>query len=135
MIISTVIVQYGFGRCLPGNFRRKNTLNDNLGRPSAEIRSLLGKLQGWRGAKKLQDNMMKYLAALLKVADFSESRYPGTDREYCSKRSIVTSIATRQRAFHAKCAHRGRTESVTMPSMHRAQKSHATGQGSSLVRD
>jgi len=81
VVISTSIVQYDFGRRWPGRFDRKDTLDDNLGRPNSEIRGFLVKLQAWRGTKKLRNNMMRYLAVLLEEADFEESRYPGPDRD------------------------------------------------------
>jgi nucleoside phosphorylase len=81
VVISNGIVQYDLGRRLPGKFKRKNTLNDNLGRPNMEILKYLEKLQGWMGAKTLKDRMTKYLKALLEEADFEESRYPGPDRD------------------------------------------------------
>lgn len=81
VVISNGIVQYDFGRRLPGKFKRKDTLDDNLGRPNLEIRTYLEKLQGWMGTKTLKNNMTKYLGAILEEADFKESRYPGPDRD------------------------------------------------------
>ena len=41
VVISTGLVQYDFGRQLSDRVRRKDTLQDNLGRPNMEIRGFL----------------------------------------------------------------------------------------------
>lgn len=81
VVISTGIVQYDLGRRLPSRFIRKDTLDDNLGRPNTEIRSLLAKLKSRRGRKQLRENTLKYLEALLEEPDFEHSRYPGPDTD------------------------------------------------------
>ena len=48
VIISDGVVQYDFGRRFPEGFIRKDTLLDSLGRPNAEIRSLVAKLRSLR---------------------------------------------------------------------------------------
>ncbi|KAL2138505.1 hypothetical protein VTI28DRAFT_6655 [Corynascus sepedonium] len=45
VIVSDGVVQYDFGRQLPEEFVSKDTLVDALGRPNAEIRTLLAKLK------------------------------------------------------------------------------------------
>lgn len=77
VIISTALVEYDFGRRLPDKFIRKDTLEDNLGRPNIEIRSLLAKLQGRRGRIRLRDNTGDYLAVLLQEPGFENAQYPG----------------------------------------------------------
>ena len=47
VIISTSIVQVGFGRQFPNKFVRKNNVDDTLGRANLEIWSFLGKLSGY----------------------------------------------------------------------------------------
>jgi nucleoside phosphorylase len=64
VIICEGIVQYDFGRQLPGRFVRKDTLLDSFGKPNPEIRALLAKLKGVRSRKTLQDKMASYLAAI-----------------------------------------------------------------------
>ena len=81
VIISNGLVQYDFGRQLPDKSIRKDTLEDNLGRPNAEIRSLLAKLQGLNGRRRLSKNTADYLASLVKDPDFENARYPGVDAD------------------------------------------------------
>ncbi|GKU11121.1 hypothetical protein FLAG1_12115 [Fusarium langsethiae] len=45
VVISTGVVQHDFGRRFPDEFTLKETLQDSLGRPSLELRSLVGKLE------------------------------------------------------------------------------------------
>ena len=77
VIISTGIIQYDFSRQLPDRFIRKDTLEDNLGRPNVEIRAFLSKLGGFRGRKRLVDNTFGFLQELCKKADFQKAQYPG----------------------------------------------------------
>lgn len=77
VIISTGIIQYDFGRQLPDRFIRKDTLNDSLGRPNAEIRAFLSKLRGLRVRKRLGDNTSGYLQELCEKANFLKAQYPG----------------------------------------------------------
>jgi nucleoside phosphorylase len=81
VIISTALVEYDFGRRLPDQFIRKDTLEDHLGRPNTEIRSLLAKLQGRRGRLRLRDNTAGYLTALFQEPGFDNARYPGADAD------------------------------------------------------
>lgn len=77
VIISTGIIQYDFGRQLPDRFARKDTLEDNLGRPSTEIRAFLSKMGGYRGHKYLQENTFSYLQELYQNDHFRNAQYPG----------------------------------------------------------
>jgi nucleoside phosphorylase len=81
VIISTGLVQYDFGRRLPNKFIRKDTLEDNLGRPNLEVRTLLAKLQGHRGRMLLKDSTSNYLVDLCQKPGFERVRYPGTDAD------------------------------------------------------
>ncbi|KAL4883669.1 nucleoside phosphorylase domain-containing protein [Aspergillus karnatakaensis] len=63
-IISSGLVQYDFGRRNQNGFLRKDTILDNLGRPSLEIRALLAKLQGRRSRQKLQDRLGEHLSTV-----------------------------------------------------------------------
>ncbi|EFY91572.1 kinesin, putative [Metarhizium acridum CQMa 102] len=76
VVVSDGIIQYDFGRRLPDQFKRKDTLLDSLGRPSLEIRGLLAKLKGLRGRKKLGTAMAKYLGELQREPLLA-AQYPG----------------------------------------------------------
>lgn len=77
VIISDGLIQYDFGRQLPDKFDRKNTLNDNLGRPNPEIRSLLAKLKGHGGRTALRDKTAEYLTTICEQLGAERARYPG----------------------------------------------------------
>jgi nucleoside phosphorylase len=80
VIISDGVVQYDLGRRLPERFVRKDTLLDSLGRPNAEIRSLLAKLKGVRGRKALQSKLADYLDVLRAEPELA-AKYPGTTHD------------------------------------------------------
>ncbi|KAF4451006.1 hypothetical protein F53441_5953 [Fusarium austroafricanum] len=65
VIISTGVVQYDIGRRFPNNFEIKDTLDDSLGRPGLEVRSLLSKLKTKRQQDKLQTATQGYLQLVL----------------------------------------------------------------------
>lgn len=77
VVISEAVVQYDLGRRFPDRFIRKDSIRDNLGRPSAEIRSFLVKLKTRRSQKRLLNSMSQYLAAL---HDKPGMAYPGMDK-------------------------------------------------------
>lgn len=81
IIISTGLVQYDFGRRFDHKFIRKDTLESNLGRPSAEIQSLLAKLGGRRSRLRLYENTSSYLASLSQELGFENARYLGADED------------------------------------------------------
>lgn len=81
VIISTALVQYDFGRQLPNKFFRKDTLENNLGRPNREVQALLAKLRGHRGRMRLKDSTSDYLIALCQKPGFKNARYPGADAD------------------------------------------------------
>ncbi|KAH6975801.1 nucleoside phosphorylase domain-containing protein, partial [Ilyonectria destructans] len=76
VVVSDGVVQYDLGRQLPDRFIRKDTLLDSLGRPNAEIRSLLTKLKGIRVRKTLQSKMAGYLSVIQHEPDLA-AEYPG----------------------------------------------------------
>ncbi|EHK22152.1 uncharacterized protein TRIVIDRAFT_28197 [Trichoderma virens Gv29-8] len=76
VIISTALVQFDFGRQYANKVVRKDTLQDNLGRPNAEIRAFLAKLSGLRSRKMLRDKTSFHLEQLCKQEGFQESSYP-----------------------------------------------------------
>lgn len=53
VLISTGIKQYDFGRLYPDGLKRKDTLDDNLSRPNAEIRAFLHQLQASKDVERL----------------------------------------------------------------------------------
>jgi nucleoside phosphorylase len=81
VIISTGLVQYDFGRQFSDQFIRKDTLQDNLGRPNMEIRGFLAKLGGLRGRTRLRNNTSTHLADLCMKEGFEGSRYPGPEED------------------------------------------------------
>ncbi|GKT65775.1 kinesin light chain [Colletotrichum tofieldiae] len=54
VIISKSIVQYDLGRQYPDGFVRKDTVEDSLGRPKREIRSLIATFETRQGRRDLQ---------------------------------------------------------------------------------
>ncbi|KAL7958815.1 hypothetical protein V8C34DRAFT_281795 [Trichoderma compactum] len=85
VIISTALVQFDFGRQYANKAVRRDTLQDNLGRPNAEIRAFLTKLSGSRGRKTLRDKTSTYLEELCDKDDFKQSSYPAEeDKLYLS---------------------------------------------------
>lgn len=80
VIISDGVVQYDFGRQLAQQFERKDTLLDNLGRPSTEIRAKLAKLRGLRGRKRLSSRMANHLDILQQESQLA-ANYPGKSKD------------------------------------------------------
>uniref|UniRef100_A0A8H7N403 Nucleoside phosphorylase domain-containing protein n=1 Tax=Bionectria ochroleuca TaxID=29856 RepID=A0A8H7N403_BIOOC len=76
VIVSRGIVQYDLGHRLPGQFIRKDTVSEDLGRPSGEIRSFLAKREGIRGRKGLRTKTITYLNSLRNEPEL-EAEYPG----------------------------------------------------------
>ncbi|KAI0537061.1 purine and uridine phosphorylase [Xylaria digitata] len=76
VIISEGVVQYDLGRRHPDRFVRKDTVSDSLGRPTAEIRSLLSKLKTRYDRKMLQDKLTKHLKVIQHNPGL-EAQYPG----------------------------------------------------------
>ncbi|KAK2469738.1 hypothetical protein H9L39_18553 [Fusarium oxysporum f. sp. albedinis] len=64
VVISEGIVQYDFGRRLPGRFVPKDGPLDTLGRPNQEIRGILAQAKGTRGRQRLTSEMARYLEIL-----------------------------------------------------------------------
>ncbi|KXJ86587.1 hypothetical protein Micbo1qcDRAFT_186054 [Microdochium bolleyi] len=80
VIVSSGVVQYDLGRRFPERFTRKDTLLDSLGRPNTELRSVLSKMQGFRGRKMLQSKLVEYLA-IIQGQPGLHARYPGKERD------------------------------------------------------
>ncbi|KAI9664127.1 MAG: hypothetical protein M1821_007618 [Bathelium mastoideum] len=81
IIVSTAIVQFDFGRQYSNGMKRKDTLEDNLGRPNQEIRSFLSKLNGMRSRIRLRDNTFTYLEDLCSRDESQTWTYPGADAD------------------------------------------------------
>jgi hypothetical protein len=81
VIVSDGLIQYDFGRRLSDKFIRKDTLNDNLGRLSTEIRAFLERVKGHRGRMRLRSNTSEYLTAIGQKPGFEKARYPGADAD------------------------------------------------------
>ncbi|KAH7238034.1 hypothetical protein BKA59DRAFT_502576 [Fusarium tricinctum] len=86
VIISDGIIQYDFGRQLPGHFSRKNTLLDSLGRPNQEIRGVLAKLRSLRHRRQLSVKTVEYLDVLRQEPEL-RAEYPGVTEDRLFKAS------------------------------------------------
>ncbi|KAJ5942934.1 hypothetical protein N7516_003102 [Penicillium verrucosum] len=117
VIISTHIVQSDFGRLYPHTFARKNSLQDNLGRPSPEVGGFLSKLQGQAVQTGFKDSMR---------ADLTPSKYPGTSKDklfeagYSHKHAFVPNAHPPQydvcaEALNSSCADLGCDSSKVVP--------------------
>ena len=81
VIISTGVVQFDFGRQFADGVVRKDTLQDNLGRPNLEIRGFLNKMQGLLARTKLQKRISEYVAEVSSKDGFDGWRYPGPNED------------------------------------------------------
>lgn len=79
VIVSTGVVQYDFGRQLPDQALRKNTLRDNLASPNMEVQGLLSKLEGLTGRKRLKKYLNQYLLNVQE--ELPGATYPGLDED------------------------------------------------------
>ncbi|KAL7755421.1 hypothetical protein ACKLNR_014519 [Fusarium oxysporum f. sp. zingiberi] len=80
VIVSDGIVQYDFGRQLPGHFARKDTLLDTLGRPNQEIRGVLAKLRSLQHRRRLNAKIAEYLEVLRREPEL-RAEYPGITQD------------------------------------------------------
>jgi nucleoside phosphorylase len=81
VIISTGVVQFDFGRQVKDRVVRKNTLQDNLGRPNIELRSLLTKAQGWRARSELRRRISASLTEICSKEGFDGWSRPGPEED------------------------------------------------------
>jgi Phosphorylase superfamily len=81
VIISEGLIEYNFGRQLPNKFIRKNILQDTLGRPNFEIRSVLAKLKTYRSRIRLEEDMLSYLSGVQQKLGFEKIGYPGMEAD------------------------------------------------------
>ncbi|GKT43657.1 uncharacterized protein ColSpa_03838 [Colletotrichum spaethianum] len=68
VVISESIVQYDLGRQYPSKFSRKDTVDDNLGRPNKNIRILLTVLETQLGLNEMQRELNQGLAQIRQKA-------------------------------------------------------------------
>ncbi|KAJ3454422.1 hypothetical protein MRS44_018316 [Fusarium solani] len=85
VVISKTVIQYDFGRQYPDKFIRKNTVEDNLGRPNKDVRNLLATFETDRGLDWLEQRTAHLLQQL--QAKIAQTRrrgkydYPGTAKD------------------------------------------------------
>ncbi len=75
VIISKTVIQFDFGRQFPSKFVTKDTLDDNLGRPNKDIRSLIASFETELGRERLQKKAGEYLKDLQASAARRRRRY------------------------------------------------------------
>ena len=76
-IVSTAVVQYDFGRQHPGQFIRKDDIEDVLGRPNPMTRGFLAKLQS---SQDLKTRLAFHLKLLQQKKP--EASYPGRHKDH-----------------------------------------------------
>ncbi|KAH6959360.1 nucleoside phosphorylase domain-containing protein [Fusarium avenaceum] len=85
VVVSKTIIQYDYGRQYPGHFAVKNTVEDSLGRPNNDVRSLLAVFETELMRERLQAEASKHLESLQKAAKKKRRRanyqYPGAKED------------------------------------------------------
>lgn len=87
VVISRAVVQYDFGRKYPDKFIRKNTFEDNLGKATKNIQSLLKNFETDRVLSLLQSQTAEFLIRLQNKWTAKNPRllnkyqYPGTTKD------------------------------------------------------
>lgn len=85
IVISKSVIQYDFGQKYPDKFVRKNTVEDNLGRPNKDARNLITTFETDRGLDQLEKRTTHFLRQL--QASVAQTRrrgkydYPGTTED------------------------------------------------------
>ncbi|KAF4211014.1 hypothetical protein CNMCM5878_003226 [Aspergillus fumigatiaffinis] len=75
VIIGKNVIQYDFGKQYPGEYKRKDKVEDSLGRQGPEIRAFVRKLES--GDDGLEESTLKHLTFLVDKPGWEKSRYPG----------------------------------------------------------
>ena len=96
VIVSQVLVQYDLGKQYPNAFEAKTAVEDSLGRPSQEIRSVLSKLKTSHHRRLMQEETTTHLQAIQQT--LPETTYPGSE----SDRLYVASYLHKHRAVAGK---------------------------------
>ncbi|KAH6973707.1 hypothetical protein BKA56DRAFT_619914 [Ilyonectria sp. MPI-CAGE-AT-0026] len=121
VIVSEGIVQYDLGRRWPEHFARKDTPRESLGRPHAEIRSILAKLKGNRNKNGLRNEMVSHLDKLQNESDL-KAEYPGpqNDRLFeASYRHIQDNLTCQDGGCRGQLVRRRRfIQGATQPAIH-----------------
>ncbi|CAI7589631.1 unnamed protein product [Penicillium glandicola] len=81
VIVSTGLVQHDFGRQLPNRFIRKDTINDNLRRPTSEIRSFLRQLCSRRGHTILHKELHSFIMDIYSEKGFENWTAPPREED------------------------------------------------------
>lgn len=151
VIISTALTQYDFGRQYGDRVVRRDTLQDNLSRPNAQIRSFLTKYSGLKGCETLRGKTFSYLDDLCAKAGFEKSAYPGADKDvlyhpkyrHKHRNAAVCSACSRCRkpsdkvcdsALELSCADLGCDDSMII-SRARIEKAKSTASSTAASRD
>ncbi|KAJ1326043.1 ankyrin repeat domain-containing protein 50 [Microdochium nivale] len=86
VVISQQIVQFDLGRQYPGLFVTKDGIQDTMGRPGREIRTLLATIQTEHGLERLENGAARYLSDLQLTAELKGRKatylYPGTGEDH-----------------------------------------------------
>jgi nucleoside phosphorylase len=78
VVISTTVIQIDLGRQYPHKFVRKDTLEENLGRPNWEIRAFLERTSGQPSRQRVKDRTAYYSEELCKEKGLE---YPGMEND------------------------------------------------------
>jgi nucleoside phosphorylase len=142
VIISDGLIQYDFGKQYPDKFIRKDTLNDNLGRPNREIRAFLAKLRGWHGKNRLTKKTCNDVSIVVKKLDITlpntaddqlfkpSYRHKHQDASSCDVcaecktkedavcKTALTSVCSALGCSEQELVRRRPSEDIIMPSIH-----------------
>lgn len=80
ILVSSGIKQFDLGRHYPDGLEKKDTLDDNLGRPNSEIRSFLHQLKTDQELQQLRTDTVSYLAKIC-----ATGHYKGLTRPIASE--------------------------------------------------
>ncbi|KAH7121766.1 hypothetical protein B0J13DRAFT_567241 [Dactylonectria estremocensis] len=121
VVVSEGIITYDFGRRLPEGFKRKDSHQEALGRPPAEVRSILAKLKGFRGQHEWRTKMAELLNELQREPAL-KAEYPGAQNDklfQASYRHIKDSLTCQQAGCQGRIVRRRRlTQGTTQPAIH-----------------
>jgi Phosphorylase superfamily len=95
VIISTGLVQFDFGRQYSDKVVRKDTLQDNLGRPNHEVRAFLAKISGLRARKQLTNHTSIILKKYMQTKVLRDHGIPAQAKTSCTYQLTATNITTR----------------------------------------
>lgn len=84
-VVISKTVQHGLGKQYPDAFVTKDTVNDNLGRPNKDIRSLIASFETQLGRRRLRkkagDHLKELQSAAVRERYTWDYRYPGVDED------------------------------------------------------